>query len=563
MTAAAKLVIVEPCLEPAAPGSPSSHAEHLVVPLLAATDRRGVLVARHGVTRPAGLPPGCILHDTLTFGPHAKVTAAGELDRLDDRGRARWRPQAPWAAWHRSRRREQRVAAFARGVAPALAALGAGDVVLVSTASDLEVAGLARAIAAAAPPPGIGWHLWFHTPFERGFLADRPRQGARLARVAAFLAEARRTAAGHVLQFHATTAAIAAQVERLAVGPCDVLPWPVVVPPPDPAARSGIAPLRIAALGDARPEKNSHRLAEIVDAAAALPVALSFTVQGNPGFAAASTKPEHDAVRRCLTALRGRPNVELLAGPLDEAAYVGQLHRADVVLLAYDQDRYRTRLSAILLEALATGAVPIVTGGGWMGRQLAEARRDHAARIAASATGRQRLGFVRTPAIGRSGLTVHCAVPAGTAALLVAAEWTRRGREALAEPPLRVGLGPDGAAFPPLPVTVACAPTTGDAALLLLPLPPSTAPRTVALQVGPVRAAAGVVLATLAVDALAGTAPPPAAAAGVIVDDVTDVPGALAEVARHSDHYRRSAAALGVTLAAIHSPAALLGRLER
>jgi hypothetical protein len=559
-----RLVIVEPCLEPSAPGAAGSHAGRFVSALLGvAGQRRCTIVARRGFVAGAGIPEGCAVQATLPFGPHSKVTAAGELDRLDERGRRRFRPELPWAAWHRQRRREERIEGFARGVLPALADLRAGDVVFVTTASELEAAGLARALARSPLPVGIGCHVLFHTAIERGFSTDRPRQFRPLERVRRLLAGAVHEAAPHRLAFHATTPELAAQYTRLGVAPCGVLPYPVVVPPPPPGQRSAAGPLRVAALGDARPEKNSHHLAGIVDAVAARPVlaaAVTFAVQCNPGFAATSTAPGHEAVRRCLAALGDRPNVELVDGPLDDAAYVDQLHRADVALLAYDHDRYRTRLSAILLEALVAGAVPIVTGGGWMARQLAGAQADHAARIAAAAVG-QRLGLVRARTVHHPGLAVRCAVPAGTAALVVDVAWACDGTDALAEPPLRLACATDDDDAPPLPATVACAPSAGRTTAVLFPLRPVATPRTVTVHVGPVRAAAEVAIDRIAIDALAGAVPPPAGAAGVIVDDVADVPAALAEVARHADHYRHAAAALGDAVGAVHGPAALLERL--
>ncbi|MBU6276743.1 MAG: hypothetical protein KGQ61_08895 [Planctomycetes bacterium] len=560
-----RLVIVEPCLEPSAPGAAGSHAGRFVSALLGVAGRRRcTIVARRGFVAGAGIADECAVHATLPFGPHSKVTAAGELDRLDERGRHRFRPELPWAAWHRQRRREERIEGFARGVLPALADLRAGDVVFVTTASELEAAGLARALARCSLPVGIGCHVLFHAAIERGFSTDRPRQVRRLERVRRLLAGAVHEAAPHRLAFHATTPELAAQYTRLGAAPCGVLPYPVVVPPPPPGKRSAAGPLRVAALGDARPEKNSHHLAGIVDAVAARPAlaaAVTFAVQCNPGFAATSTVTGHEAVRRCLAALGDRPNVELVDGPLDDAAYVDQLHRADVALLAYDQDRYRTRLSAILLEALVAGAVPIVTGGGWMARQLAGAQADHVARITAGAVG-QRLGLVRARTVRHPGLSMRCAVPAGTMALVVDVAWACDGTDALAEPPLRLACATDDDDdAPPLPTTVACAPSTGRTTAVLFPLRPVATPRTVTVHAGPVRAAAEVAIDRIAIDALAGAVPPPAGAAGVIVDHVADVPAALAEVARHADHYRHAAAALGNAVGAVHGPAALLERL--
>lgn len=557
-----RLVIIDPSLEPAGPGERSSHAFRYACAVLAAADRRGVIVGRRGFAGPADLPEGCLVHGTLPFGPHAKVTAAGELDRLDDRGRSCWRPQPPWAAWHRARRREERIEGFARGVQPVLADLRAGDVVFVSTASELEAAGLARAVARAAPPPGIGWHVQFHTPLERGYTADRPRQVRRLERIRRILAAAHRPDPPHTLHWHATTAELAAEYSRLGAGGCDVLPYPILAAGGYPPRRApATRPLRLAALGDARPEKNSHRLLGVVDSVQRDPQladAVRFVIQRNLGFPSASTAPEHEAVRRCLAGLAGRTGVDLLDGPLDDARYEAQLAAADIALLAYDQRRYRTRLSAVLLEALAWGAVPIVTGGGWMARQLEDPLRRHVALVTAAADGGSApLLDVAAPRIGVAGLVLFCPLPVRTVSVIVEITWPISGPDALAEPPLRVALeGPDRVA-----ATVITAPTGAHPGATLFPVLPTGESRSTHLRLRPAVGADRVDVARIRVRCLTGTAPPPCGAAGLVIDDTDDLPAALAELARHADHYRAGAAAASAVVRQAHSPAAVVARL--
>lgn len=557
-----RLVIIDPSLEPAGPGERSSHAFRYACAVLTASDRRGVVVGRRGFAGQAGLPDRCVVHDTLPFGPHAKVTAAGELDRLDDRGRSRWRPQPPWAAWHRARRREERIEGFARGVQPLLADLRGGDVVFVSTASELEAAGLARAVARAAPPPGIGWHVQFHTPLERGYTADRPRQVRRLERVRRILAAAHRPAPPHTLRWHATTPELAAEYTRLGAGGCDVLPYPIVVAGgPSPGRGQAPRPLHLAALGDARPEKNSHRLLGVVDAVQRDPLladAVRFVIQRNLGFPGASTAPEHEAVRRCLAGLAERTGVELLDGPLDEARYEAHLASADVALLAYDQRRYRTRLSAVLLEALACGAVPIVTGGGWMARQLEEPARRHLAVVTSTTDGGTApVVDIAAARIGPGDLVLPCRLPARTVAVLVEITWPQAGPDALAEPPLRVALeGPDQVA-----ATVITAPTGAHPGATLFPVLLTGESRSTHLRLRPAVGADRVEVARIRVRCLTGTAPPPCGAAGLVIDDADDLPAAIAEIARHADHYRAGAAAAAAAVRRTHSPAAVVARL--
>jgi len=558
-----RLVLIDPGLEPTTPGAGSSHAARYVLPLLAAAgDRSGVLVGRRGFRGACPLPVDCLVHDTLLHGTHAKVTAAGELDRLDDRGRWRWKLEPPWAAWHSRRRRAERIAAFAAGVLPALAELQPGDVVFVSTASELEVMGLARAIARVAPPRGIGWHVQFHTPLERGFAADRPRQARRLERIRRLLTTAHAVAAPHPLHLHATTPELAAEYRRLDAGDCDVLPYPISVGVGPLPARTASGPLRLAALGDARPEKNTHRLLEVVEAVQGDPLlagAVHFVVQRNLGFPPDSTAAEHEAVRRCLAGLARRQGVDLLDGPLAEDRYAHHLASADVALLPYDQGRYRTRLSAILLETMAAGGVPIVSGGGWMARQLEELLRQHVERVVAASAGAEPvpLAALAAPTIGRAGLPVAITLPARTTAVLVDIDWPIAGDAALAEPPLRVSFAEAEQAS----ATVVTAPTTTGPGRTLFPCPPAATSRPARLLLRPAVGADRVALDRVCVRGLTGAAAPPAGAGGVVVDTATDLPAAIAEVVRHADHYRRTARAAAEIVRRFHSPAAVVARL--
>jgi hypothetical protein len=167
-------VLVDPCLT-----GPGAHPLRYAEIMLQAATRAGcagLLVAHRDFTAgPAAWP----VLPAFTHTAHSKYTLAGGLDRLDARGRPALLSALPWRAWQAARRREERVALFARELAPALAGLEAGDVVLVATASELEAAGLARAIAAVRPPPGVGWHVQYHMPILAGFADDFLRRCSR------------------------------------------------------------------------------------------------------------------------------------------------------------------------------------------------------------------------------------------------------------------------------------------------------------------------------------------------------------------------------------------------
>jgi len=418
----------------------------------------------------------------------------------------------------------------------------------VATASELEALGLARAIAAARPPQGVGWHVQFHFPIFRGFAADFPYQEPRLAAARRALHEAASAAAPHAVTYHATTAELATEYARLVPPPVSVLPYPVQVPPSAERPTSG--PLRVACLGDARPEKHSECLADVVREVAADPAVagrVRFAVQTNIGYPATSRKPEHVAVTRSLAALAlaaaaGAP-VDLLAGPLDATAYARELAAADVLLLPYDQGRYRSRCSGVVLEALAAGAVPIMTGGGWMARQIAATVETHAAAVVS----RSRVLATRRlerPRIGRQPLTLDLGslapLAGGAAAVAVEVTWEDTAPARLALPPVRLAVtgGPAG------PATVLAAGAAGLSAAIL----PLTAGPGRRLELTPACGADAAAPAAITVRELATGAPVPASAVGLVIDAAADTPAAIREVVRHADHYRTTAAAHAATV---------------
>ena len=572
MNHARQFLLLDPCLERI-----GSHPFHYACEILAAAEAFGcscTLATQRGFIADATWPASWHVHPAFTHSGYSKYTAFGELDRLDARGRKPLRFSWPWSAWHAARRRAARIEAFARDVQPLLGSLQNKDVVLLATASELDAAGLARAIAACRPPAGIAWHVQFHYPLYCGFAGDFAAQQRRLQRVQRLLQTAVATAKPHVLHFHTTTAELAAQYDRLGIGPVSELPYPAQIPGNvrafTPRSDSEGQTLRVAILGDSRPEKNSHLLAEIVAAASRDPCLagrLQFAVQSNLGFPANSTVPEHAAVRAALHALKQQPQslVELLAGPLAADGYAREIQAADVMLLPYDQQRYATRCSGILLEALAAGVVPIVTGGGWMSRQLADPLRLHAESIlAASQTlSTQRVTAPRIEALRPFLLPIE---PPGSArssgavhdVIAVDLTWQASGSACLCEPPMRLAL--EGIATRP-PVVVNADPLQRTVTVLF-PIDADAVPNLAGrsdrdgsdksagrlrLICAPASGAQSVALESIGIRWIACQRCVPAGAVGVVIDcdgtESQNVVGALREVVRHADHYRGSAIA--------------------
>jgi len=557
--------LIDPCIERI--GSHPFHYAHEVLAAAAGEGYWCTLVTHRSFAAHGDLPPDWQVLPLFADSGHSKYTAFGELDRLDFHGRQHVRLSLPWSAWHTQRRRAARIESFATTVRPVIENLQAGDVVLVATASELDAAGLARAIAVCRPPLGIDWHLQFHYPLYRGFANDFARQQRRLRRVQALFQQAVQMASPHVLHFHTTTEELTTQYDHLGAGHFSPLPYPAqlsletqVVAPWDAPSPSQ-ARLRVACLGDARPEKNSQSLPGIIATASRdrwLAGRLLFAVQSNLGFLSDSQTPAHRAVRESIRWLseQTEQNVQLLGGPLNSDAYARQLARADVMLLPYDQNRYLTRCSGILLESLAAGAVPIVTGGGWMARQLAEPLRLHAEEILRRFQ-KVSLQAIQSPTISAARpLSIPLQLPhkdgkqiASHGAIVVDVRWPTTPLDGFCAPPLRLAV--EG--FSTRPPTVVSPDPLGRPVTVLFPFDlheTQTAGdhsmRAARLLCAPACKATNVFLAEIGVGLIACDDALPAAAVGVVIDSVgTDLPhdvtAALREVVRHLDHYRSGA----------------------
>lgn len=553
-----RLHLIDPCLT-----HYSSHPFHYARLLLAAAAERGYegsVVANAAFARFTRAIEGVSVQATLEFSGYSKYTAFGELDRLDARGRPRL--AAPWFAWHARGRREARIAAAARGYADVVAAARPGDVVFIATANELDVAGLARAIRGGRPPRGIAWHAQLHTPLYRGHRADIPRQERRLDRVRRLLRRASVDAGSQRIGLHVTTEELAAEYRRLNVGPIGVLPYPVHPPGPRNPEPNGC--LRIATLGDARPEKGSGKLADIVERVACEPTLADracFAVQTNLGFPAESRKPEHRRVRESLARLAEMPSVRLVDGPLAAEAYAAELAAADVALLPYDQPRYRCRCSGVLLEAATAGILPVVTGGGWMARMLAPGLEEHAAAIRAAGHNTSRRKIAGR--IDHAGLAIdlpELSRASHAAAVIVRLRWPTTGDDWHAEPAVDLTLEQSGQPLG-ISVRVAAGPD-GSSAATVFPVPPQAGGR------GPSRlllaaeaAAAGACEIEIEIDVVELTTIPPAAAGGIVIASPDDAPAALADLVRHWPHYRDTAASQAARLCQQCDPRRLASHL--
>jgi glycosyltransferase involved in cell wall biosynthesis len=141
-------------------------------------------------------------------------------------------------------------------------------------------------------------------------------------------------------------------------------------PRPDRANNS----ITIVYLGDARTEKGYTRLpaiayalkVELATGRVQMVVQSNFNVpRGEPGIAAA---------RDFLSTV---PNVTVLPQPITDQQYNDYLSSADLIVLPYQVDRYISRTSGILAEAICAGVPAVVPQGTWLADQV----RRHGAGI--------------------------------------------------------------------------------------------------------------------------------------------------------------------------------------
>jgi hypothetical protein len=547
-----RFILIDPCL-----GDLGSHPYHYCRAVLDAADRGGFVceaVVPRGLRVGAGAWPERIgLHPILDVPGYSKYTAFGELDTLGADGRPRFRIVPPWAAGHADRRRRAHVEAVARALEPVVARAAPGDVVLLATASELDVVGLARAIRGAGGAPGVGWHALFHFPLYRGLWPDFPRQEPRVDRVRRLLAEALATAAPVPIHFHVTTEELAAQYARLGEAPVGVLPYPVRAVDRRPSLDAG-RPLRVAALGDARPEKGSQHLAAVVERVASDPVLagrVGFAIQTNRGFSLRRPTPGDLAVKHALERLASlersgsgsNPGVDLLPGPLVGEAYESQVAAADALLLAYDPERYRTRCSSVLLETLASGAVPIVIGGGSMARMLAGPVRRHVESLLERSRRLRTTRHGPARAVHSHAWEMPIDAPPGTTAVVVSLRWQATGPAAILAVPAAVELVVDGTVTA---AALVAADETGAAVAAVLPLDPASIRRgPPRLRVGPVEPRHALECAEVSVAAIDSGDRPPVGAVGIVVppgaDLVDGILHSLRELVLHAGHYAATA----------------------
>ncbi len=169
---------------------------------------------------------------------------------------------------------------------------------------------------------------------------------------------------GSRLRLFADTEGLADLYRQLVAHPVDVVPLPVVAPPPK-AGPIG-APPHIVFAGVARSERGYTILPQLISA---LRGCARFTVQHGP------IGPNDDPIiQKTNRELRRRVGMglTLIEESLEPDAFNSLLTSADIILLPYNGPAYGQRSSGLLGEALALGIPLVVPGNTWMADAGAE-----------------------------------------------------------------------------------------------------------------------------------------------------------------------------------------------
>jgi glycosyltransferase involved in cell wall biosynthesis len=230
-----------------------------------------------------------------------------------------------------------------------------------------EVLGLALGLASAPSDPDARYVLLFrYTAPDSSAAESRRRVWMRWA---FWLLE--RAAHRHAIRLVTDSDRLANTYKALTSLRFQVVPIPHVppaqsAPSPNHQQRGNPAPPCLVYVGGARHEQGIHLL---VDSLLQLRQqlangAFSATIHLNPPPDDASAM---ESCRRLENA--ALENVRILHGVLPRADYEHILRTADVVVIPYLAERYNSRTSGVLTEALSLGKPAIVPRDTWMGDQ--------------------------------------------------------------------------------------------------------------------------------------------------------------------------------------------------
>lgn len=294
------------------------------------------------------------------------------LQGLDDEDRALIDPTFTFAHWDMLREGDVNtwgvVTRYARFAAADLAALctrqqpGPNDTVLFHTSNIVDVIAAGQWLGRIEPERRPTVSLLFHfTPEQESqWLKCGPDEVTHAYRVALALLEDQ---AGP-MQVLAQTEELATRLSTAFERYVQPMGFPVAAVAKRASETSG--PLRVLFAGEARADKGFGLLPAIADA-------LEAELHSGTVRLVCQTSQNEFAdrsVKEARLALTARTGLEIIDRFIPSDEYDRLVAGCDLVLLPYDPSQYRTRLSAVLVDATAAGVPVAVPAGTWMSAQL-------------------------------------------------------------------------------------------------------------------------------------------------------------------------------------------------
>ena len=245
--------------------------------------------------------------------------------------------------------------------------LQSGDVVFVPTISHRDLLGLLDFFQAGKIPAGASWHFLFRRNLYRGTLEESSNCVAEVTEIQSALQNFQEKIGGHEVFFYTDSTELTRQYDQLETFSFHTLPIPHTYSGGDATPAAG--PLRVTYLGDARREKGYHLLPTIVGdlRQEVLAGKLQFVFQSN--YNIPGGEPEAVVARAQLESFP-ESMVQLRKEALSSEDYKSLLLSSDITILPYDRNNYGARSSGVLVESLAAGIPVIVPAGTWLSRQL-------------------------------------------------------------------------------------------------------------------------------------------------------------------------------------------------
>ncbi len=338
-----------------------------------------VLATHRNFRQRAAFDARWAVHPVFAHASYSRYT----LDKQALSPRQQFSP--PQGLWQRLRRRyinwrRERIAqAFAEGCARLFASvpLQPDDHVFVATASELDLAGLAKFLRHGDAPASGRWHLQFHFGIFKGRDPDYAPQAAAGLAMRESLATALHGLDHLRLSFYCTTEALTRQYQLLNVARFATLPYPVhqLFSTPQPL-RLTPRPARIACLGHSRREKGYSHLPQLLGG-------LREYLNTGRARLVLQTRNATDCERLAAAARLDLAAIEPAPAGLDLQHYAGLVRGSDIGVLLYSGERYYDRCSGVLLEMLVAGVPVVVPAASWLSEQIAASNQDWLAELEA------------------------------------------------------------------------------------------------------------------------------------------------------------------------------------